>query len=86
MRARRAPSFSIATSVASATPVSAPFQPACAAPTTPASPSANRIGPQSAVPTPIARPGTRVTIASARGELSRVQGDSATTTSGEWIW
>jgi methylmalonyl-CoA mutase N-terminal domain/subunit len=38
------------------------------------------------VPTPIASPGTRVTSASARGEFSRVQGVSATTTSGEWIW
>ena len=50
----RAPSRSIASTVASATPASAPRQPACAAPTTPARVSAKRTGPQSAVLTPIA--------------------------------
>jgi len=81
-----APSFSIAAIVASSTPASAPFQPACAAPITPVLASANKIGPQSAVVTPIASPGVRVTIASARGAVSRVHGSVAAIASGEWIW
>ena len=50
--ARRA--RAIAATVASITPSSAPFQPACAAPITRASASANRIMPQSAPVTPSA--------------------------------
>ena len=46
----------MAATVASITPVKAPRQPACAAPITPASASANSSGPQSAVETPMARP------------------------------
>ena len=46
---------------------SAPFQPACAAPMTRASGSANRIMPQSAPVTPSARPGDAVTMPSQRG-------------------
>ena len=62
MRARAAPSFSMAATVASITPAKAPRQPACAAPTTPACASANSNGPQSAVETPMASPGMRVTM------------------------
>ena len=75
----------MAAAVASITPVSAPRQPACAAPITPASASANSNGPQSAVDTPIASRGLRVTMASARGRAPCVHGSSATTTSGECI-
>src|ERR1700730_7933064 len=67
MPPRSAPSFSIASTVASTMPVSAPFHPACAAPITRAFGSTNNIGPQSAAVTPMARPSVRVTIASARG-------------------
>ena len=59
-------------------PVSAPFQPACAAPITRALGSTSRIGPQSAAVAPIARPSVRVTMASARGRdaaLPRAGGD-----------
>ena len=49
------------------TPPSAPCQPACAAPTIPASLSAKRTGAQSAVRMPSASPGRSVTSASARG-------------------
>src|SRR5450759_3782888 len=52
MRERSAPSVSMAATTASITPVRAPRQPACAAPITPASASANSRGPQSAVDTP----------------------------------
>ena len=83
MRERSAPSVSMAATTAAITPVRAPRQPACAAPITPASASANSRGPQSAVDTPIASRGVRVTMASARGRFSRVHGWSATTTSGE---
>ena len=86
MRSRSAPSFSMAATVASITPVNAPRQPAWAAPITPAWLSANSNGPQSAVDTPMASRGVRVTMASARGRASGVQGAWATTTSGEWIW
>jgi hypothetical protein len=65
--------------------VKAPRQPACAAPTTPASASANSNGPQSAVETPMASFGSRVTTASARGRVSCVHEPSAIATSGEWI-
>ena len=47
------------------TPEIAPFQPEWAAPMTPALVSAKRMGPQSAVETPMARPGVLVTSASA---------------------
>ncbi len=83
MRARAAPSFSIAAIVACRIPDSAPFQPTCAAPITCASASASSTGPQSAVVIATASPRTRVTTASARGAFSRVQGSSATTTWGE---
>ena len=43
----------MASMVDSSTPVSAPFQPACAAPITRALGSTNRIGPQSAAVTPM---------------------------------
>ena len=48
--------------------------------------SASSTGPQSAVETPMARPGTRVTMASARGRSLAGHDVSATTTVGEWIW
>lgn len=83
---RSAPGLSIAATVASATPVSAPFQPAWAAPTTRAFRSANSSGPQSALDAAMARPGTRVTTPSARGRSPPGHGLSATTTSAEWIW
>ena len=57
----------MAAMVFSSTPVKAPFQPACAAPMTRASASANSTGPQSAVDAPMAMPGRSVTIASAFG-------------------
>ena len=57
----------MAATVFSSTPVKAPFQPACAAPMTRASASANSTGPQSAVEAPIAMPGRSVTMASAFG-------------------
>ena len=53
--------------VASTTPPSAPFQPAWAAPITPARASAMSTGAQSAASTPSATPGRSVTIASALG-------------------
>ena len=84
MPLRSAPSFSIAAMVDSRTPVSAPFQPACAAPITRARGSTNRIGPQSAVVTPIARPAVPVTMASALGRAGPCQGPVAITASGEW--
>ena len=52
MRTTRAPSACIAASVASSTPAAAPRQPAWAAPTTPASASANSTGAQSPVTMP----------------------------------
>ena len=61
MRDRVAPSFSISRSVASSTPVSAPRQPAWAAPITRASASANSTGAQSAVRMPSSTPGVAVT-------------------------
>jgi hypothetical protein len=70
----------------SITPVKAPRQPACAAPITRACASASSSGPQSAVETPIASSGVRVTMASARGRSAAGHGVSATTTCGEWIW
>ena len=85
MPLRSAPSFSMASMVDSRMPVSAPFQPACAAPITRAFGSTNRIGPQSAAVTPIARPSVRVTMASAFGRDAPCQGPVATTASGEWI-
>ena len=81
---RLAPSRSIAATVASMTPVKAPFQPACAAPTTRARESANRIMPQSAPVTPSASPGVAVTIPSQRGRASGAQCAEIATASGEW--
>ena len=57
MRSGFAPSLRMASTVASMMPPSAPFQPACAAPITRASPSQNSTGAQSAVSTPMASPG-----------------------------
>ena len=65
----RRPAPAIAATTASSTPPRAPFQPACAAPITPASGSARSTGPQSAVSTPRSRPGRSVTSASASGAL-----------------
>ena len=70
MSLRLAPSRAIAATVASTMPLSAPFQPACAAPTTRAFGSANRIMPQSAPVTPSASPGVAVTTPSQRGLAS----------------
>ena len=86
MRARAAPSFSIAAMVESVTPPSAPFQPACAAPITPALVSAKRTGAQSAVSTPSAMPGTLVTLASACGLASTSHGVVTVTARALWIW
>ena len=65
--ARRAPSPSMAATVASKIPSSAPRQPACAAATTPASGSAKRTGAQSAVSALTAMPRSAVTMPSALG-------------------
>ncbi len=73
----------MARTVASITPVNAPFQPAWAAPTTPSAGSANRIGPQSAVAMPRASPSARVTMASARGRSAGANGASTVTASAE---
>ena len=85
MRWRWAPSFSIAATVASTTPPSAPRQPAWAAPTIAACESASSTGAQSAASMPSMTPGRSVTMASARGDCSAVQGRSTVTTSAEWI-
>ena len=71
MSARRAPNFSIAAITASSTPPMAPFQPAWAAPITPASASANSTGAQSAVWMPSIRPGTLVAMPSPSGWRAR---------------
>src|SRR5262249_26978994 len=84
IRSRSAPQCSMAAMVASRTPVAAPRQPAWATPMTPAVSSANRTGPQSAVVTPMASPGTAVTIASARGPSCGRPGRAVVTHSGEW--
>ncbi len=83
-RSGLAPSRAIASTVASITPASAPFQPACAAPMTRASGSANRIMPQSAPVTPRPRPGVAVTSASQRGRASGAKAEEIVATSGEW--
>ena len=84
---RRAPSFSIAAIVASTTPLSAPFQPACAAPITPAVRSASSTGAQSAAITPSTTSGRSVTSPSALGAPGEVQRSVSTvSTSVEWIW
>jgi hypothetical protein len=75
----------MASTVASSTPFMVPFQPAWAAPITPASPSAKRAGWQSAVRIESAIPGTRVTMASARGR-GEASGPSTVTTSAECTW
>src|SRR4051794_32313936 len=85
MPVRSAPSSSIASTVDSTMPVSAPFHPAWAAPITRAFGSANRIGPQSAAVTPMARPSARVTSASPRGREALSPGPDTTMASGEWI-
>ena len=86
-RSRRAPSFSIAAIVASTTPPSAPFQPACAAPITRACGSASSTGAQSAAITPSTTPGRSVTSPSALGAPGEVQRSLPTvSTSVEWIW
>src|SRR6185369_14284122 len=72
-RSRRAPSFSMAAMVVSTTPPKAPFQPACAAPITWASASANSTGAQSAASTPSTTPGRSVTSASPLGAPGEVQ-------------
>ena len=74
MRSGLAPSLRMASTVASTMPASAPRQPAWAAPMTRASPSQNSTGAQSAVSTPMARPGVLVTMASASGSLSPFHG------------
>ena len=84
MSPRRLPSRTMASTVASSTPVKAPFQPAWAAPMTRASASANSTGPQSAWLVPSAMPGRRVTRASASGLSCHLQGSVTSTTSGEW--
>ncbi len=81
MRSGLAPSFRMASTVASTMPDRAPRQPACAAPMTRAAPSQNRTGAQSAVRTPMASPGFAVTMASASGILPSFQGLSVTTAS-----
>jgi len=76
----------IAVTVAPTTPLSAPFQPAWAAPITLAAGSARRTGTQSAVRMPRAMPRRSVTSASARGLSSRGHGSVTVMTSGLWIW
>jgi hypothetical protein len=71
----------MAATVASTTPSRAPFQPACAAPTTRARGSANRIIPQSAPVTPSASPGVAVTIPSQRGRSEAAHGEETASTS-----
>ena len=85
MREGSAPSACILATVEWTMPPSAPFQPACAAPTTPASASANSTGAQSAVSTPQTTPGAAVTTASPSGR-SPFQPASATRQTAEWIW
>ena len=80
---RLAPSRSMAVTVDSTTPVSAPFQPACAAPMTRACWSAKRIMPQSAPVTPSANPAVAVTSASHRGRALAGHMSVTATASGE---
>ena len=54
--------------------------------TTRACGSAKRIGPQSAVPTPTAIPGSAVATASAFGPSPGPQTSRTVTISAEWIW
>src|SRR5579883_2630513 len=86
MRARTAPSASIAAIVASSTPATAPRQPAWAAAITPASASASSTGAQSAVTMPSARPGRSVAIASARGPAPGGHGSDTRTASAPCTW
>ena len=86
MRSGFAPSFRMASTVASMMPPSAPFQPACAAPITRAVPSQSSTGAQSAVSTPMASPGVLVTMASASGGVSPFHGASAITASALCFW
>ena len=66
-------------------PVSAPFQPAWAAPMTPACRSAKSNTPQSAPVTPSASPGVAVTRPSQRGRAPSGQGAETAKASAEWI-
>src|SRR5215213_3190417 len=84
--ARSAPSSSMARIVASVTPFRAPFHPAWAIPMTRARPSTKMTGAQSAVRAPSAMPRSLVTIASARGALSRRQGSETVITLGLCSW
>ncbi len=84
MRSRRAPWRSMAATVASTTPPRAPRQPAWALATTRASPSASRIGAQSADRAPRARPGRAVTRPSPSGGLSHRPVTVCAVA--EWIW
>ena len=77
---RAAPKPSMAMTVSSSTPSTAPRQPACAPPITPALRSANNTGAQSPVIMPRIRPARRVTTPSASGRRSSGQASSATTT------
>ena len=85
MRPRRAPSFSMAATVASSTPPSAPFQPAWAAPITPALASANSTGAQSAVRMPSTTPGMAVTMPSPSCLAAKSQSAPTTWTLALWI-
>src|SRR3974390_204717 len=86
MLERSAPSFSIASTVESTMPVSAPLHPAWAAPTTRVFGSTSRIGPQSAAVIPIASPSVRVTMASARGRESHSRVGRGNLVGGEQMW
>ncbi|MNI69007.1 hypothetical protein D3C73_1247340 [compost metagenome] len=83
MRDGSAPRACMAVTVEWMTPPSAPFQPAWAAPMTPASASANRTGAQSAVRTVSTGPFTPATTASPSGR-SPAQPLSATRATAEW--
>jgi hypothetical protein len=85
MRAGWAPRSTMLCTSASTTPVTAPRQPAWAAPMTRASGSASRTGAQSAVPMPRATPGRVVTMASTRGRAFSGHGFVTSTTSALWI-
>ena len=86
IRAGAAPRPTMAATVASRMPASAPFQPAWAAPITPASGSASSTGPQSAASTPRSRPGRSVTRASASGASRVSQGAVDLSAVAPWTW
>jgi hypothetical protein len=85
MRAGSASAVFIRSTVDWITPPSAPFQPAWAAATTPATGSANRMGAQSAVRTAQMIPGVVVATASPSGRSSG-HPVSASRATAEWIW